>query len=74
MIEELPIFGIYLPAALVWAMLAGSLSYLLRNLLQRFSLGRVLWNPNLMELVLFALLWLGLTLIADAGLRPLLGF
>ena len=73
MIDELHLFGVYLPAGLVWAVLAGILAYLLRNLLQRLSLHRVLWQPGLVELALFAALWWGLTVLADGRLRPVLG-
>lgn len=65
MIEELNIVGVYLPAALVWASIAGVIAWLLRNLLQRLTLHRVLWHPNLLELALFALAWLALTVLAD---------
>lgn len=65
MIEELHIFGIYMPAALVWAVIAGILAYLLRNLLQRLPLRHLLWHPGLLELALFASLWWGLAVLAD---------
>ena len=68
MIEELHLFGIYLPAALVWAVVAGTLAWLLRNLLQRTPLPRLVWQPGLMELALFALLWWGISKLADAVL------
>lgn len=72
MIEELHVFGIYLPAALVWAVLAAVLAYWSRNLLQRLPLRQVLWHPNLLELALFAILWWGLTTLADRCLPPAL--
>jgi hypothetical protein len=65
MIEELHLFGIYMPAALVWAVIAGILAYFLRNLLQRLPLSRLLWNPGVLELALFASLWWILTILAD---------
>jgi hypothetical protein len=65
MIEELHLFGVYMPAALVWAVIAGILAYLLRNLLQRLPLYHLLWHPGVLELALFMALWWGLTVLAD---------
>jgi hypothetical protein len=68
MIEELNLFGVYTPAALVWAVLAAILAYGLRNLLLRSRLASLLLQPALIELAAFALLWWGLTALADAFL------
>jgi hypothetical protein len=68
MIEELDLFGVFVPAALAWAVLAGCLAYLLRNLLYGTPLPRLLWQPGLLELALFSLLWWSLTRLADAFL------
>ena len=68
MTEELHLFGVFIPAALAWAVLAGILAYLLRNLLHWTPLPRLLWQPGLLELALFTLLWWGITRCADAYL------
>ena len=68
MIEELHLFGVFIPAALAWAVLAGILAYLFRNLLHWTPLPRLLWQPGLLELALFASLWWGITRCADAYL------
>ena len=68
MIEELNLFGVYTPAALAWAVLAAILAYGLRNLLLRSRLASLLLQPALIELAAFALLWWGLTALADAFL------
>ncbi len=68
MIEELNLFGVYAPAALVWAVIAAILAYLLRNLLLRSRLAGLLLQPALLELAAFALFWGGLTALADACL------
>lgn len=68
MTDELNLFGVYAPAALVWAVLAAMLAYLLRNLLQRSRLAGLLLQPALLELAAFALFWLGLTVLSDAVL------
>lgn len=65
MIEEIHVLGIYMPAALVWAIVAAVLVYLLRVPIQRFPAYRLLWHPSLLELALFALLWWGLSASAD---------
>jgi hypothetical protein len=65
MIEELHIFGIYMPAALVWAVLAVILTFLLRGLVLRLPLHVILWHPALLDLTLFLLIWLGFATFAD---------
>jgi hypothetical protein len=67
-IEELNLFGVYTPTALVWAVLAAGLAYLLRNLLLRSRLAGLLLQPALLELTAFALFWWGLTALADTFL------
>lgn len=71
MIEELNIFGVFVPAALVWASIAGIVSFSLRGPLQRLPLDRFLWQPGLLDLTLFLSLWWGLSTLADRFL-PLL--
>ncbi len=68
MIEEIHLLGVYMPAALVWGVLAVLLVYLLRIPLQRLPLYRLLWHPSLLELALFVLLWWGLSAFADTFL------
>lgn len=69
MLEELHLFGVYVPAALVWAVAAGILAHLLRGLLQRWSWSAVLGHPGVLEVALFALLWWSLTVGADRFLH-----
>src|SRR5690606_26543445 len=68
MIEEVHLLGVYMPAALLWAVLAAVLVYLLRVPIQRLPgyslLWRLLWHPSLLELALFVLLWWGLSAFA----------
>lgn len=66
MLDELHLFGVYMPAALVWAVAAGLLAHFLRNLLQRQSWFVVFGHPGVLELAFFALLWWGMTVGADA--------
>lgn len=69
MLEELRVFGVYVPAALVWAVLAGVSAHLLRGWLQRFSWSNVLGHPGVLEIALFVLLWWGLAAGADTFFR-----
>jgi hypothetical protein len=70
MIEEVHFFGLYLPAALVWAVAAAAVVYLLRALLARLPTEKWLWHPGLLELLLFVLIWWGLGALADTFLTP----
>jgi hypothetical protein len=66
MIEELHIFGVFVPAALAWAVAAGWVAYLVRDLLRRLRFRSLLWHPSLLELALFTVLWWLFTVSADA--------
>ncbi|AIF48865.1 DUF1656 domain-containing protein [Dyella japonica] len=65
MLEELRVFGVYVPAALVWAVLAGVSAHLLRGWLQRYAWSNLLGHGGVLEIALFVLLWWGLTAGAD---------
>ncbi|GGA42249.1 DUF1656 domain-containing protein [Dyella nitratireducens] len=65
MLEELHVFGVYLPSALVWAVVAGVLAHLLRGWWQRVPGSGVFGHAGVWELALFALLWWLLTIGAD---------
>lgn len=68
MIEEIHLGGIYVPAALVTAVLSVVFVYLLRRPIQRLPFYRLLWQPTLFDLAVFILLWWGLS--AGADLSP----
>ncbi|WP_395396118.1 DUF1656 domain-containing protein (plasmid) [Novosphingobium sp. BL-8A] len=68
MIEEVHILGVYMPAALLWGVVAVVVVYVLRVPLQRMPVYRLLWHPSLLELALFVLIWLGLSAFADTFL------
>ncbi|CAN0625835.1 protein AaeX [Burkholderia multivorans] len=65
MIEEIHLFGIYMPTALVWAIVALIVTSLLHGTLQRLPLRLLLWQPALLELATFFLLWWGIAHLAD---------
>ena len=66
MIEEIRILGVYMPAALFWAVLALIIQFAFRAVLLRFSLRHFLWHPALIDLATFVLLWWGVMRLADA--------
>jgi hypothetical protein len=70
MIEEIHIFGVYMPAGLVWAALAMILTFFTRDWVHRLPLQWLIWQPALIELAIFVLLWWGIASLADAYLRP----
>ncbi|WP_245005139.1 DUF1656 domain-containing protein [Paraburkholderia sacchari] len=65
MTEEIRLFGIYMPAALFWAVIAMLVTFMLRGALQRVPLRQLLWHPGLIDLAAFFLLWYGITRLAD---------
>ena len=65
MIEELHLFGVFVPAALMWAVMAAFLAFLVHRQTQRLPLERWLWQPGLFDLAVFLLLWWGLATLAD---------
>ena len=68
MIEEIHIFGVYLPAGLAWAVLAVAITMSVRGRLHRLPLHAVLWQPALVDLALFLVLWWGIARLADSCL------
>ena len=65
MIEELHIFGVFFPAALMWAALAGLLAYAVHQQLEPRPFDQILWQPGLRDLTLFLLFWWGISALAD---------
>jgi protein AaeX len=70
MIEEIRIFGIYMPSGLLWAALAMIVTFFVRDWLNRLPLHLVLWQPALIEMAVFVLLWWSIASLADAYLPP----
>lgn len=57
MIGEYDLLGLYAPAALVSAIIAGCLVFLARRLLAQTGFYRLVWRPGLFDLALFVVLW-----------------
>jgi protein-S-isoprenylcysteine O-methyltransferase Ste14 len=67
MIGEIALFGVFAPAALIWAIAAGLLVVPLRRALLRTGFYRLVWHPGLFDMALFVLLWGGIAALAGLG-------
>lgn len=65
MIAELDLYGVFLPALLVWALLAYPVTLLLRGVLRRLGLYRWIWHAPLFEFSLFVLVLGGITAASE---------
>ncbi|MFC3126188.1 DUF1656 domain-containing protein [Pseudoroseomonas globiformis] len=65
MIAEIDLYGIYLPALLVWALLAVPLTALLRRALARLGAYRWVWHRPLFDLALFVIVLGGITALME---------
>ncbi|MCK8783124.1 DUF1656 domain-containing protein [Roseomonas sp. NAR14] len=68
MIAEIDIYGIFVPALLVWSVIALAVSALLRRLLDRIGLYRLVWHRALFDFALFVIVLGGV--YAAAGRIP----
>lgn len=66
MLAELNLFGIFINAGLVSAVLSGALLLPLRKLLTIAGAYRLVWHPALVDLALFTLLWGGIAFAGSA--------
>jgi hypothetical protein len=53
---EIDIYGVLVPALLLWLVVAYALSAVLRRLMQRFGLYRLVWHRALFDFALFVCL------------------
>ncbi|HWL83233.1 MAG TPA: DUF1656 domain-containing protein [Roseomonas sp.] len=65
MIAELDLYGVFLPALLVWALLAYPVTVLLRWVLRRAGLYRWIWHAPLFDFALFVLVLGGITAASE---------
>lgn len=68
MTSDINLFGVFIDSALVTALLAAAAAAVLHRLLAGTRAYRWVWHPPLVDLCLFALLWLAFAL-ASAGLE-----
>ncbi|MCQ4161081.1 DUF1656 domain-containing protein [Roseomonas sp. GC11] len=66
MIAEIDLYGIYLPALLVWAVLALPVVALLRRLLQAAGAYRLVWHAPLFDFALFLLVLGGVAALGES--------
>jgi hypothetical protein len=55
MIEELNIYGIYVPSLLVWMVIASLLSFGIQRALARFDLYKYIWHRPLFDLAMYVI-------------------
>ncbi|EHL97507.1 hypothetical protein HMPREF9946_04115 [Acetobacteraceae bacterium AT-5844] len=65
MIAEIDLYGIFLPALLVWAVVAIPLSALLRRLLTAVGLYRHVWHAPLFDFALFVITLGGVVALSE---------
>jgi protein AaeX len=67
MIEEINVLGVFMPAALLWAVAALVMTSLCGRLLRRVPLRSLVLRPALIDLAIFFLTWWGIASLADAS-------
>jgi hypothetical protein len=65
MIAEIDVYGIFLPALLVWALVALPLSALLRRLLRATGAYRQVWHAPLFDFALFVITLGGVVALSE---------
>jgi hypothetical protein len=65
MIGELHIIGLFAPASLVSAIVAGLMILLIRRMLARVGFYRFVWHPGLFDLALYVVLWTSAAWLID---------
>jgi protein AaeX len=64
MIGEVSLYGIYMPWALVLAIVTLGVSWFLRRLLALTGIYRLVWHPALFDLALYVVLFYGVVWIS----------
>jgi uncharacterized protein DUF1656 len=62
---EIDIYGVLIPALLLWLVVAYALSAVLRRLMQRFGLYRLVWHRALFDFALFVCLLGGVVYLSE---------
>lgn len=57
MIAEVNIAGVFIPAILIWALVAVAIGFLVRRVLTLIGFYRLVWHRGLFDLALFFILW-----------------
>jgi len=64
MIGEFNVFGVFVPSALVWVIVAGIVSIPVRRLLDAVGFYKIVWHRGLFDLALLTILWAAVTAFA----------
>jgi hypothetical protein len=70
MIAELNLYGVFLPAQLVWAVIAVLLMVVVRSVLRFIGFYRIVWHPALFNVALFVILMGGVVALASTWAIP----
>jgi hypothetical protein len=62
---EIDIYGVLVPALLLWLIAAYALSAVLRRLMRRFNLYRLVWHRALFDFALFVCLLGGVVYLSE---------
>ncbi len=65
MIAEIDLYGVFLPALLVWAIIAIPISALLRRLLTAAGAYRLVWHAPLFDFALFVITLGGIVALSE---------
>jgi len=65
MIGEFDVAGVFVPALLVWVLIAIGISMVVRRILVIVGFYRFVWHRGLFDLALLAILWGSVTALAD---------
>jgi hypothetical protein len=65
MIGEIDVAGVFIPALLVWTLVALALNSLLGGLLRRLGFYKLVWHPPLFDMALFLMLLGGVVATAN---------
>ena len=57
MIGEFNVFGVFVPSALVWAIVAAIVAVPVRRLLDAIGFYKIVWHRGLFDVALLAILW-----------------
>jgi hypothetical protein len=64
-IGELSLYGVFVPALLVWAFLAVLATVALRTILRPIGFYRLVWHPALFDVAIFVILLGGVVALAS---------
>ncbi|HTJ64452.1 MAG TPA: DUF1656 domain-containing protein [Alphaproteobacteria bacterium] len=66
MVGEFNFAGVFVPALLVWVLVAVGISMFIRSILRLVGFYRLVWHRGLFDLALLAILWASVTALADS--------